>query len=171
VPSSPQRVTYTGGPEITYTINRDGKLVDWPDLVVDAVSCESVVLSSGGVRRTFRVHTVDHVSYVDSAAGSVTLTQEPRYPLPVVERAAGSLIAPMPGTVGRVAVSAGQGVHAGDLLLTLEAMKLEHPVHAPHAGVVTALRVEPGSQVEAGTVLAIVTPNDSDTATPNKDET
>jgi propionyl-CoA carboxylase alpha chain len=169
VPSTPQRVTYTDGPEITYTL-RDGKLADWPDVVVDAASPDSVALTSGGVRRTFRIHTVDNVSYVDSATGSVALTQEPRFGLPVVERAAGSLIAPMPGTVGRVAVSAGQGVDAGDLLLTLEAMKLEHPVRAPHAGVVTSLRVEPGSQVEAGAVLAIVTPGTTpNNATPNDD--
>jgi propionyl-CoA carboxylase alpha chain len=49
-------------------------------------------------------------------------------------------------------------VAAGDLLLTLEAMKLEHPVYAPEAGVVTELPVEIGTQVAAGTVLAVVTP-------------
>ena len=64
----------------------------------------------------------------------------------------------MPGTVGRVAVVLGQPVSAGDLLLTLEAMKMEHAVHAPEAGIVTELFVEPGRQVELGTLLAVVTP-------------
>jgi propionyl-CoA carboxylase alpha chain len=62
----------------------------------------------------------------------------------------------MPGAVGRVRVSIGQAVAAGELLLTLEAMKMEHPVHAPEPGVVTELRVAPGAQVEAGTILAVV---------------
>ena len=47
---------------------------------------------------------------------------------------------------------------AGDLLLTLEAMKMEHAVLAPEAGVLTELFVEPGRQVELGTLLAVVTP-------------
>jgi len=74
----------------------------------------------------------------------------------VAELPAGSLVAPMPGAVGRLAVTVGQEVAAGDLLLTLEAMKLEHTVHAPASGVVTELYVEPGRQVEAGDVLAVV---------------
>jgi propionyl-CoA carboxylase alpha chain len=61
--------------------------------------------------------------------------------------------------VGRILVVPGQRVSAGDLLLTVEAMKLEHAVHAPAAGVVTDLRVGPGSQVETGTLLAILTPD------------
>ena len=71
----------------------------------------------------------------------------------------GSLVAPLPGAVGRVLVVPGQRVSAGDLLLTVEAMKLEHPVHAPATGVVTDLRVGPGSQVETGTLLAVLTPD------------
>jgi propionyl-CoA carboxylase alpha chain len=68
----------------------------------------------------------------------------------------------MPAAVGRVAVTLGQAVAAGDLLLTLEAMKLEHAVYAPEAGVVTQLSVTPGQQVEAGAVLAVVSPLDSE---------
>jgi len=49
-------------------------------------------------------------------------------------------------------------VSAGQLLLTLEAMKLEHPVHAPDAGVVAQLPVRAGSPVDTGTVLAVITP-------------
>src|SRR5205814_7885386 len=103
--------------------------------------------------------------------GSVTLTELPRFPDPVTgpDRArrpgtagpdarhpAGSLVAPLPGTVGRVAVAAGQRVAAGDLLLTLEAMKLEHPVLAPHAGTVAAVPVSVGQQVDAGAVLVVI---------------
>ena len=48
---------------------------------------------------------------------------------------------------------------AGDLLLTVEAMKLEHAVHAPTSGVVTDLKVEAGTQVEAGALLAVLSPD------------
>jgi propionyl-CoA carboxylase alpha chain len=59
--------------------------------------------------------------------------------------------------VGRIAVEVGAQVDVGDLLLTLEAMKLEHPVYAPEAGVLTELYVGTGTQVEVGTVLAVIT--------------
>ena len=70
--------------------------------------------------------------------------------------ASGSLLAPMPGTVVRVAVEAGAQVAAGDVVLVLEAMKMQHTVSAPHAGTVTEINVEPGAQVASGEVLAVV---------------
>ena len=88
----------------------------------------------------------------------MTLTELPRYPLPVAEQPEGSLVAPLPGAVGRVLVVPGQRVAAGELLLTVEAMKLEHPVHAPTDGVISDLRVTAGSQVESGALLAVLTP-------------
>ncbi len=63
------------------------------------------------------------------------------------------------GTVQQVLVVPGQRVAAGDLLLTVEAMKLEHPVHAPADGVISDLRVGAGSQVETGTLLAVLAPD------------
>ena len=62
----------------------------------------------------------------------------------------------MPGAVVRVEVAEGDEVAAGDLLLVLEAMKMEHPVLAPAAGTVTSLAVAAGQQVDAGQVLAVV---------------
>jgi len=61
--------------------------------------------------------------------------------------------APMPGSVASVAVSAGQKVNAGDLLLTLEAMKMETGIHAERGGVVKAVHVQAGSQIEAKDLL------------------
>jgi propionyl-CoA carboxylase alpha chain len=104
------------------------------------------------------VHRVGEVSYVDGADGCVSLVELPRYPLPEPTLAEGSLVAPLPGAVGRVLVAPGQRVDAGALLLTLEAMKLEHQVCAPAAGVVTELLVHPGSQVDTGTLLAVISP-------------
>jgi 3-methylcrotonyl-CoA carboxylase alpha subunit len=70
--------------------------------------------------------------------------------------AAARLTAPMPGTVVRLLVEEGQEVEEGQLLLVLEAMKMEQPVSAPHAGVVSSLPFEEGSLVPGGAVLAEV---------------
>lgn len=65
----------------------------------------------------------------------------------------------MPGTVVRIApgLTAGDRVGAGQPLLWLEAMKMEHRITAPAAGTLTALPVRTGQQVEVGTLLAVVT--------------
>jgi 3-methylcrotonyl-CoA carboxylase alpha subunit len=70
--------------------------------------------------------------------------------------AAASLTAPMPATVVKVLVQEGQEVEEGQLLLVLEAMKMEQPVSAPHAGVVHSLPFDEGSLVPGGAVLAEV---------------
>jgi 3-methylcrotonyl-CoA carboxylase alpha subunit len=70
--------------------------------------------------------------------------------------AAASLTAPMPGTVVKVLVEEGQEVEEGQLLLVLEAMKMEQPVSAPHAGVVNSLPFDEGSLVPGGAVLVEV---------------
>ncbi|MDG6100743.1 ATP-grasp domain-containing protein [Dactylosporangium aurantiacum] len=186
VPSALQTVVYegpTGTIEVGYRLDRSNDLAAWavrridpddiglpgaaldpagapdhpPARIVSATG-DQVVLDVAGVRLQFAVHEVGGVSFVDSSEGSVTLTELPRYPLPVAEQPEGSLIAPLPGAVGRVLVVPGQRVAAGELLLTVEAMKLEHPVHAPTDGVISDLRVAAGSQVESGALLAVLTP-------------
>jgi propionyl-CoA carboxylase alpha chain len=117
---------------------------------------ELVVLESGAVRRSYRLHIVGDVSYVDGPGGSVALTAVDPLPDPRAALAPGALTAPMPGTVLRVAVSEGDSVRAGQLLLTLEAMKMEHAISAPADGVVRTLPVTAGSHVDAGSVLAVV---------------
>jgi propionyl-CoA carboxylase alpha chain len=62
----------------------------------------------------------------------------------------------MPGSVVRIAVSAGDSVQRGEPVLWLEAMKMQHRVDAPASGIVTDLPVQPGQQVETGTVLAVI---------------
>jgi biotin carboxyl carrier protein len=68
------------------------------------------------------------------------------------------LEAPMPGAVTLVAVREGDTVAAGQPLVMIEAMKIEHVIRAPHAGRVAVLRVRPGEQVDAGTVVAELEP-------------
>jgi propionyl-CoA carboxylase alpha chain len=65
-------------------------------------------------------------------------------------------VAPMPGTVVRVAVAVGAAVEPGQPLVWLEAMKMEHVVVAPARGTVTELPVTVGQQVAQGTPLAVV---------------
>ncbi|MCM2392164.1 acetyl/propionyl/methylcrotonyl-CoA carboxylase subunit alpha [Streptomyces albipurpureus] len=73
---------------------------------------------------------------------------------------ADTLAAPMPGTVTVVKVSVGDRVEAGQSLLVVEAMKMEHVISAPHAGTVTELDVTPGSTVAMDQLLAVVTPDE-----------
>ena len=70
----------------------------------------------------------------------------------------GSLSAPMPGKVIAVDVAEGQAVTAGQRLMVLEAMKMEHALTAPFDGVVEGLTVSAGAQVQVDAVLAKVVP-------------
>ncbi|CAG7625289.1 Biotin carboxylase / Biotin carboxyl carrier protein [Actinacidiphila bryophytorum] len=72
----------------------------------------------------------------------------------------GALTAPMPGTVTVVKVAKGDDVTAGQSLLVVEAMKMEHVITAPHDGTVTEIDVSAGSTVAMDQVLAVVTPAD-----------
>ncbi|MFE5657236.1 acetyl/propionyl/methylcrotonyl-CoA carboxylase subunit alpha [Streptomyces sp. NPDC056431] len=77
---------------------------------------------------------------------------------------ADTLAAPMPGTVTVVKVAVGDEVEAGQSLLVVEAMKMEHVISAPHAGTVTELDVTPGSTVAMDQILAVVTPREEEDA-------
>jgi len=163
VPAHPQQVAYSvDGREVAvaYRFRRDGVeiAVDGEPLTIELVSAtpERVVLDVDGVRRAFAVHRTDEAVYVDDPAGSAALGRVPRFPDPNAHAAAGSLLAPMPGAVVRVAAAAGDRVTAGQALVVLEAMKMEHTVAAPLDGVLTALHVQPGDQVESGQALAVV---------------
>jgi geranyl-CoA carboxylase alpha subunit len=73
------------------------------------------------------------------------------------DAAAGALRAPMHGRISQVLVELGQAVEAGTLLVVMEAMKMEHRIHAPHSGTVSALHARVGEQVAARATLADVT--------------
>ncbi|MEV5382138.1 acetyl/propionyl/methylcrotonyl-CoA carboxylase subunit alpha [Streptomyces sp. NPDC052721] len=74
---------------------------------------------------------------------------------------ADSLTAPMPGTVTVVKVAVGDEVAAGQSLLVVEAMKMEHVISAPHAGTVAELDVTPGTTVAMDQVLAVIAPKEA----------
>jgi acyl-CoA carboxylase subunit alpha len=108
------------------------------------------------VRRAYTVDTCAGVSYVDGPDGSASLTEVPRFADQDAVTRAGSLLAPMPGAVVRVSAEPGDLVSAGQAVVVLEAMKMEHTVAAAVDGVLAELRVGPGDQVGTGQVLAVV---------------
>ncbi|MEO9237294.1 MAG: biotin/lipoyl-containing protein, partial [Jatrophihabitantaceae bacterium] len=162
VASQPQRASYQGSSgrhDIDYRWQRAAvQLSGFDDVEVLAASPERVLLAIGGVRRAFAVARYRQLVCIDSALGPVSLTPVPRFTDPADAVAAGSLIAPMPGAVIRLGPPVGSLVAAGQPLLWIEAMKMEHPILAPAAGVLSQLPVGVGDQVAIGDVLAIVEP-------------
>jgi acetyl/propionyl-CoA carboxylase alpha subunit len=110
------------------------------------------------VVRRFRVATTADRTFVHipSAARSIALIERPRFPERSADAITGGCTAPMPGKVVKVAVEPGQHVAAGTLLLVLEAMKMEHSIHAPYAGTVERILVSTGDQVPGDALLVIV---------------
>lgn len=139
--------------EVGYRHTRGGFTADGVRVV--SVARDLVVLEVDGVRRQFTVARYgDDRVYV----GGVALTPLPLLPEPTARQEPGSLLAPMPGTVVRLAEGLAEGatVAAGQPLIWLEAMKMEHRISAPASGTLTALHAEPGRQVEVGALLAVV---------------
>lgn len=91
-------------------------------------------------------HTQRHISYLDPLA--IDPLQE--------DQNAGGLTAPMPGKVLSIAVKTGDTVEAGQLVVVLEAMKMEHSITAPHAGTVTEIFFATGEQVTEGAALLAI---------------
>ncbi|MFD0365344.1 acetyl/propionyl/methylcrotonyl-CoA carboxylase subunit alpha [Nocardia sp. GCM10030253] len=171
LPSEAQRKSYesrtTGTHDIAYRPTRAGVTVDGydglalvestPDRVVLAVPGER-----GAVRRYFDIARYDDLVCVDSPLGPVAVRRLPRFRDPADQVATGSLLAPMPGSVIRLGAEVGSRVEQGQPILWLEAMKMEHTIAAPADGVLSALNVTVGQQVEVGAVLAVVDPVDED---------
>jgi biotin carboxyl carrier protein len=126
------------------------------DVTMGAAAPERAVLAVDGVERPFDVARYGDQIFVDSPLGPVQLVALPRFPDPDAAVAQGSLLAPMPGSVLRVGATVGDIVAAGQPLIWLEAMKMEHTVTAPSDGVLAELNVEAGQQVDVGAVLARV---------------
>ncbi len=91
--------------------------------------------------------------HVRSAAGALTLTRAPRFVLHDAESATGGPISPLPGTVIAVHVEAGESVVDGQLLMVVEAMKMEHKIVAAGDATVTEVRFDVGDRVDTGDLL------------------
>ena len=166
-PSQLQTETFVlGDRELTvgYRLGRDelievdGAPLD--DVSLDAAAPERVSLLVGGVRRTFDVHTAGDSCFVDTPGFSAVFRVVPRFPDADGAAEAGSLVAPMPGNVVRIEREVGARVETGDVIVVIEAMKMEHRIAAPVAGVVAEIRVGAGDAVDEGQVLAVVEEGD-----------
>ena len=109
-----------------------------------------------GVTRTARV-TRSGLSWTVLLDGAlVTFDEAPRFPEKAREVTPGGYLAPMPGKVQALRVKQGDEVAPGDVLLVLEAMKMEHTIRATEAGRVAELRVDVGEQVAANQTLLVI---------------
>jgi biotin carboxyl carrier protein len=127
-------------------------------IAIHSAALPVVDATIGEVRRRYHVLIPPDGSFidVDSPLGSSSYSVVPRFADPSDQVAAGSLVAPMPGSVVRVLVETGAKVSKGEPLVVLEAMKMEHTVASPSDGTVVEIRAEAGRQVDAGSVLVVV---------------
>jgi len=148
---------------VDYRTTRDGtfRLGDEGEARVHSWSREEIDVEIDGRRIRSRITRAGDRIVVQVARGSVDLVLQPRFELPGVEETSGGLVARMPGKVIELRVGVGDTVEAGETLLVLEAMKMEHPMSAPEDGVVTEVRVVVDEQVENGAVLLVVEPADA----------
>lgn len=176
LPAQPQSKSYdsrtTGTHEVRYRLTRTGLTVAGHDGIELLDATPDVVTLAvpgprGPVRRRFDVARYPSTGSgpvlvaVDSPLGPVTVRRLPRFEDPAEQVAEGSLLAPMPGAVIRVAAEVGARVELGQPILWLEAMKMEHTITAPATGVLAELNVTAGQQVDVGTVLAVVRPEET----------
>ncbi|MGW7540799.1 acetyl/propionyl/methylcrotonyl-CoA carboxylase subunit alpha [Streptomyces sp. NPDC054770] len=155
LPSRPQTKRYLMAGEeheAHYRHTREGLTADGVRVV--HADARLVVLDIDGVHRKFEVSRYGNQIHVNNTP----LTALPRFPDAKAQLAPGSLLAPMPGTVVRIAEGLAEGatVEAGQPLLWLEAMKMQHVIAAPATGKLEVLHVTEGQQVEPGTLLAVV---------------
>ncbi|BDD81885.1 putative acetyl-/propionyl-CoA carboxylase alpha subunit AccA2 [Tsukamurella pulmonis] len=127
--------------------------------VLDDGERASVAVERDGVRRTFAVTAYpgdQTVVEVETARGAATLTLVNRLPSADAAAAAGSLLAPMPGVITRIGAAEGDSVTAGQPVLWMEAMKMEHAISAPADGVIASIPVAVGQNIDAGAVVAVL---------------
>jgi propionyl-CoA carboxylase alpha chain len=169
VVSQPQRTVFRaedGDHTLEWYADRDGYRLARGDVRVLAASSSEVTLEVDRVSARYAVAIGEPDAsgtrpvWVDGPTRAVSLREVPRFVDPAEQVAAGSLLAPMPGTVIGVPVESGAAVASGDTLLVLEAMKMQHAIRSPADGVVEVV-VRVGQQVSAGDVLAVVSAGSS----------
>jgi acyl-CoA carboxylase subunit alpha len=161
----PQRVQLRVGTEtmdVAYVAGSAGRFtVDVGGATSAAVLHDSsprgLTLELDGVRRRFTVVTAGDRIAVHSALGTSELVELPRLPAARGVEVASGCTAPMTGVVRTVNVKAGDRVTKGQVLLVLEAMKMEHELTAQADGIVREVRVEVGAMVDPDAVLVVVT--------------
>ncbi|MDE0883970.1 MAG: ATP-grasp domain-containing protein [Myxococcota bacterium] len=143
---------------VRYRTLRDGrfKFSEGAEARIHAWSEEGIDVEIGGRRSYARVTRAGDRIIVLGPRGDLEFSIEPRFVLPGSDESAGGFVARMPGKVIDLRVQAGDRVSAGQTLVVLEAMKMEHPMSAAEDGVVSEVRIALGDQVESGTLLLVV---------------
>ncbi|MDP6978876.1 MAG: biotin carboxylase N-terminal domain-containing protein [Myxococcota bacterium] len=160
-----QRLTLRAGEddvEVAYRSQRDGsfRFDDGSEARIHDWSENEIDVEVAGLRSRSRVTRAGSLIVVQGPRGDVSFEERPRFIPPDSEDNAGGFVARMPGKVLELRVAAGDEVTAGQTLLVLEAMKMEHPMNATEDGVVAEVRVAEGDQVESGAVLLVVEPRE-----------
>jgi propionyl-CoA carboxylase alpha chain len=149
---------------VGYRFDRQGSLlarVDGNELtsvVVQHCDGSRVGIMVQGHLRSFAIVRSGMIHHIDGPSGSISVTELERFPTASHENEPGSLHAPMPGKVLDVRVTEGATVTEGDVLVVMEAMKMEHTLRAPFGGLVATIRAAVGDQVEADAILVVVVP-------------
>jgi acetyl/propionyl-CoA carboxylase alpha subunit len=112
--------------------------------------------SPEGLRQRVRVVFAGGKAFVHSRLGDEVLVESPRFPAASDASVKGGFMAPMPGKVIKVNVKPGDAVKSGQVLLVLEAMKMEQATRTPADGVVKQVLVREGDQVTAGQTLVVM---------------
>jgi len=161
-----QRLTLRMGDEdieVAYRSQRDGSFLfdDGTEARIHAWLPDRIDVEVDGRRSRSRVTRAGTLLVVQGPRGDVCFEERPRFIPPDSEDGADGFVARMPGKVIDLRVASGDTVTAGQTLLVLEAMKMEHPMNATVDGTVTEVRVTQGDQVESGAVLLIVEAHES----------
>ena len=163
LPSQEVSLLYSGEKvTVSYKTKRDGSFVfdNGSTATINHCSAEHIEAEVDGERMTSLITEGKESIHLQTSQGTVSFEILPRFEPPVLQIAEGSLVAPMPGVVLEIRVSNGDTVSAGDTLLTLEAMKMEHHVKAPYNGTVTEILVSENQQLDNGVPLLVINPDE-----------
>jgi propionyl-CoA carboxylase alpha chain len=146
--------------KVLYKYKRNiGYVFEWGKIgVIHSADKYGIDVEFNGKRHYSRITIKDNNILVHMPYGDVNLEIKPRFLMPGSEKPQGSLSAPMPGKVIALNVKKGSKVKAGDVLVILEAMKMEHSIKAAEDGVVSKILISKNDQVENGAPLMIVDP-------------
>jgi propionyl-CoA carboxylase alpha chain len=175
VPTQNQQITLQqSGRSVAVHYCMNGSLLEWTTDVAGLSGGASVTATQPGewrvalvegITSTVSVSQVGDSLWANSVSGQSLWEVAPRFTVPSSVAAGGGTTAPVPGRVVAVNVVVGDTVESGQVLVVLEAMKMEHSIRAAAPATVAEVRVAPGDQVDARQVLVVLQELSTDVAT------